>query len=198
MGNISRIRKVAASANRHSRSRRKELEAQKKKKIEEMRAAGNRKLAAKLKKQRQGRQSEQDKLDSEQARIRKQRMLLGSDKAGMEQKHFQEQLSGAERAARERQQAAQAAAQKQRDVLAADDKARQKFARDQRNAEKDILRAKEEKVAQVRHVLLRSTAGTPCGCVTPRRSPACACAAQRRNACESTFVHILAPRRVST
>lgn len=106
IANMSRVRDAASSANRTARARRKQAEAAKEEELKEERAQGNLKLAERLAAKRAARAAEEAELRAEEARIAKKRMFLGAAKAAIEERHFEEQMVGAEREAKERQEAA--------------------------------------------------------------------------------------------
>merc|ERR1719199_932771 len=74
-----------------------------------MRDRGNMELAGRLEKQRKAVRQEAEKLVAEEQEIANQRMFLGAAKSMIEEQHFDEQLRGAEREARERQERAKQA-----------------------------------------------------------------------------------------
>mmetsp|Transcript_8234 Transcript_8234/g.29251 ORF Transcript_8234/g.29251 Transcript_8234/m.29251 type:complete len:639 (-) Transcript_8234:42-1958(-) len=103
IANMSRVREAASTANRAARIRRKQAEASKEEEEKEERAAGNLKLAERLAAKRAARAAEEAALRAEEERIAKQRMFLGAAKAAIEERHFEEQMRGAEREAHIRQ-----------------------------------------------------------------------------------------------
>ncbi|ETV67091.1 hypothetical protein H257_16641 [Aphanomyces astaci] len=107
VSNISRIRQLAASANRTSRDRRKQLEQDKRDQDKHMRDQGNLKLAQKMAAQRADRDAEFQRLKEEGELVANKRMFLGAAKNMLEVRHFMQQTMGAERQASNRQNAVQ-------------------------------------------------------------------------------------------
>eukprot|EP00941_MAST-03F_sp_MAST-3F-sp1_P005564 g5564.t1 len=150
MKNISRIRKTAGIANRAARRRKKQEEKEEKAAEIRLREQQNAIISAKLRQQREARQAEQDRLDEEEARISKQRLLLGNDAKAMERKHFEEQLAGREREVKERQRMAQREAQRKKEVRRNDEKQRKRLALRQRREEKMRKKIREEGIEKAR------------------------------------------------
>jgi len=104
--NTGRIRQAAQNSNLAARARRKKKAENERRREVEERNEGNLRLAAKLEAKRKAQQREADELVAEEQRIATQRMFLGAAKSMIEEKHFEEQLLGAEREARDRQTSA--------------------------------------------------------------------------------------------
>jgi len=103
VANIAKIRAAAATANRSARERQKKKE--KEEELARKRALDEEKLAvaAKIRKQKKQQDEEEERLREEERRIAQKRMFLGAAKSQIEATHFEQQLQGAEREARERQ-----------------------------------------------------------------------------------------------
>lgn len=101
--NTGRIRQAAQQSNKQARERRKKKAEDARRKEIQDRNEGNLRLAEKLEAKRRAQQKEADELVAEEQRIATQRMFLGAAKSMIEEKHFEEQLLGAEREARDRQ-----------------------------------------------------------------------------------------------
>ena len=89
--------------NKNARERRKRLEAQAKEKEQDQRNKGNLELSEKISRARALRSEELAKLEEEEKQRANQRMFLGAAKNMIEEQHFDDQLRGAEREAKERQ-----------------------------------------------------------------------------------------------
>lgn len=121
--NISRIRNAASSSNRDARARRKKAEADRLEAERQERAAGNLRVASRIIAKKRARRAEERKLAEEAELIAKQRMFLGAAKAAIEERHFEEQMRGAEREAMERQAGAQHASRTVEKIKATERKA---------------------------------------------------------------------------
>lgn len=108
--NTGRIRQAAHKSNHDARARRKKKAEEARKADVEERNQGNLRLASKLEAKRKSQQKDADELVAEEQRIATQRMFLGAAKSMIEEKHFEEQLMGAEREAKIRQESAKAGA----------------------------------------------------------------------------------------
>lgn len=102
--NTGRIRQAAHTSNVTARERRKQKAEEARVREKEERNAGNLRLATKLESKRRAQQRDADDLVSMEQRIATQRMFLGAAKSMIEEKNFEEQLLGAEREARGRQE----------------------------------------------------------------------------------------------
>ncbi|ETV67092.1 hypothetical protein, variant 1 [Aphanomyces astaci] len=127
VSNISRIRQLAASANRTSRDRRKQLEQDKRDQDKHMRDQGNLKLAQKMAAQRADRDAEFQRLKEEGELVANKRMFLGAAKNMLEVRHFMQQTMGAERQASNRQNAVQTEARVESQTKHMDTKIRQTY-----------------------------------------------------------------------
>ncbi|ETW04034.1 hypothetical protein H310_04420 [Aphanomyces invadans] len=127
VSNISRIRQLAASANRSSRERRKQQEQEKRDQEKKMRDEGNVKLAQKMAAQRAERDAEFQRLKEEGELIANKRMFLGAAKNMLEMRHFMQQTMGAERQASNRQEAVQKEARVEAQTKETEKKMRQTY-----------------------------------------------------------------------
>jgi hypothetical protein len=103
VANIQRVRKAASASNKDAKARRRQAEAEKQESARLTRNAGNIALANKLAARRDVQQKEAQNLVDEEVRIANQRMFLGAATSMLEEKHFDQQLLGAERELREKQ-----------------------------------------------------------------------------------------------
>ena len=118
--NIGRLRMSARVANKAERERRRQMKLNAKIAMEKHREQSKRDLARKLAARREALSAEFDALKQEELRVEKQRLLLGSNKLVIQQRHFKEQIKGAEREARIRQHVAQEDARRAREFAAKD------------------------------------------------------------------------------
>ncbi|KAF0695737.1 Aste57867_13473 [Aphanomyces stellatus] len=132
--NISRIRQLAATTNRTSRDRRKQMEKEKAEREKKMRDEGNLKLAQKMAHQRADRDAEFQRLQEEEELIANKRMFLGAAKNMLEERHFMQQTMGAERQAANRQDAVQTEARVLAHTKQTEKKVRQTFRRQEASA----------------------------------------------------------------
>ena len=148
--NIGRLRVSARVANKAERERRRQMKLNAKIAMEKHREQSKRELARKLTARREALSAEFDALKQEELRVEKQRLLLGSNKLVIQQRHFKEQIKGAEREARIRQHVAQEDARRAREFAAKDRIVRFRYAARERAKRAEAEKERQSKIDVVR------------------------------------------------
>ena len=151
--NIARSRLAARKANQDRRRREKEMRHSKEQEAMKQLEESKQKLAAVLESRRKELQKERETLLEEEARVRKQRLLLGSNKASMERSHFEDFEKGREREMRSRQAQAQRKARRFREVSRKDRLVRLKYAASERLQIEIREAAQRRQIEEARRIL---------------------------------------------
>jgi hypothetical protein len=153
--NTGRIRNAAQKSNLDARARRKKKAEDVRKKDMEDRNQGNLRLASKLEAKRIKQQKEADELVAEEQRIATQRMFLGAAKSMIEEKHYEEQLMGAEREARERQRLAKANSKVYEETKKGENDMRATLKKRERVATKTFRSTQASALEKARHEMMQ-------------------------------------------
>ena len=111
------------------------------------------KLAAVLESRRRELIREREILKEEEARVRKQRLLLGSNKSSMERSHFEDFEKGRERETRTRQTEAQREARQFREVTRKDRLVRMKYSASQKREIERRELAQRRQIEEARRIM---------------------------------------------
>ena len=151
--NITRSRLAAKKANRKRRLRDKESRESKERDAVRELEVSKQKLAAVLESRRRELQNERETLKEEEARVRKQRLLLGSNKSSMERSHFEDFEKGRERETRIRQTEAQRRARHLREVTRKDRLVRMKYSASQKRKIEKREAAQRKQIEEARRIM---------------------------------------------